>query len=44
MDINKTADFSNLAKDIHKQFPFCLLPYSFFEMLLKSVLTLIFVK
>lgn len=44
MDIYQHADLTNLAKDIHKQFPFCLLPYKFFEILLKSVITLIFVK
>lgn len=44
MDINQKVDLSGIAKDVYKLFPFCLLPYSFFEVLLKSVLTLVFVK
>ena len=41
---NNNVDLHGIADDVYKLFPFFLLPRKFFDILLKSVLTLIFVK
>ena len=41
---NNNVNLQGIADDVYKLFPFFLLPRKFFDILLKSVLTLIFVK
>lgn len=41
---NNNVDLHGIADDVYKLFPFFLLPRKFFDILLKSVLTLVFVK